>query len=178
MTRAGDRVLVIGYGNPGRLDDGLGPAAARALEADPIPGVTVNVDVDYQLNVEHASEIAAHDVAILVDASVGGPEPFSFARVEPGERAAGFSTHAVEPPGLVTLAHDLFDATTETWVLGIRGYEFHEFGERLSPRAARNLDAALEFLRTALPHRDFATAAAGIGEGATAASGPGEDRHA
>jgi hydrogenase maturation protease len=26
------RVLVIGYGNPGRQDDGLGPAAAAEIE--------------------------------------------------------------------------------------------------------------------------------------------------
>ena len=172
MNRKPARVLVIGYGNPGRLDDGLGPAAAAALESEDLPGVTV--DVDYQLTVEHASEVAAHDVAILVDASVSGREPFSFERVEAGS-ATSFSTHSVEPSGLVALARDLFDAKAETWILGIRGYEFNEFGERLSPRATRNLDAALDFLRTVIPRRDFDAAEAEIRAQEAGADAPAGD---
>jgi DNA-binding response OmpR family regulator len=45
-----NRVLVIGYGNPGRLDDGLGPALAETLQRLDLPGVTV--DADYQLTAE------------------------------------------------------------------------------------------------------------------------------
>ena len=51
--KAPRKVLLIGYGNPGRLDDGLGPALAAAVEKLAIPGVTV--DADYQLNVEDAA---------------------------------------------------------------------------------------------------------------------------
>ena len=44
------QTLVIGYGNPGRRDDGLGPSFADILAAEGIPGV--DVDSDYQLTVE------------------------------------------------------------------------------------------------------------------------------
>lgn len=44
------RILLIGYGNPGRGDDGLGPALAAAIEAMELPGVTV--EADYQLMVD------------------------------------------------------------------------------------------------------------------------------
>ncbi len=137
------RVLVIGYGNPGRLDDGLGPALAAALERLDLPGVTV--DADYQLTVEDAAAVAAHDVVVFADAAVGGPEPFSFERLEPSA-ALSFSSHSVPPAAVLAMARDLFDAGTAGYMLGIRGYEFNEFGERLSKRARANLDAALEFL--------------------------------
>ncbi|MBV8574206.1 MAG: hypothetical protein JOZ58_04080, partial [Acetobacteraceae bacterium] len=35
------RVLVLGYGNPGRQDDGLGPAAVAEIDRRAFPGVLV-----------------------------------------------------------------------------------------------------------------------------------------
>ena len=155
MTRRGE-ILVIGYGNPGRLDDGLGPAMAERLEAADLPGV--HVDADYQLTVEDAAAIAAHDVVVFVDAAQVGPEPMFFQRVEPkGE--LGFSSHGCEPGAALALAQDLFVTETDGYILGIRGYEFDEFGERLSPRARANLDTAETFLRTVLQSRQFGRAA-------------------
>jgi hydrogenase maturation protease len=141
------RVLVLGYGNPGRLDDGLGPALAGALEDENLPDVTV--DSDYQLTVEDADSAARHDVVIFADAAVGGSEPFYFRRIQPLQEL-GFTSHSVEPAGVLALAGKLFNATPSGFALGIRGYRFNEFGEELSPRARANLSAALEFLRQAL----------------------------
>ncbi len=141
------RVLILGYGNPGRLDDGLGPALAAALERENLPGVTV--DSDYQLTVEDAEPVARHDVVIFADAAVTGPEPFFFRRITPAGEL-GFSSHSVEPAGVLALAGELFGATPRGFALGIRGYQFNEFGEQLSPAAQANLSAALEFVRGAL----------------------------
>lgn len=140
-------ILLIGYGNPGRLDDGLGPALAAEAEGWNMPGLTV--DADYQLTVEDAAEIARHEMVIFADASVNGREPFFVEYVTP-RRAEGFSTHSVEPDALMDLAQRLFGAETRGYILGIRGYEFNEFGEGLSPQAQENLRAAADFLRSAL----------------------------
>ena len=48
------------------------------------------------------------------------------------------------------LAHNVFGARTEGWALGIRGYAFDEFGERLSERALANLAAAAAFIEPLL----------------------------
>jgi hydrogenase maturation protease len=157
MTEATGKVLVIGYGNPGRLDDGLGPALAARLEALALPGVTV--DADYQLTVEDAATVAAHDVVVLVDADTSGAEPFHFDRLAPTP-GLGFSSHSVSPGALLALAEDLFGARPEAWVLGIRGYDFNEFGERISERAQANLDAATAFVVATLRSRAFRTAPA------------------
>jgi hydrogenase maturation protease len=157
MTGADPRILVFGYGNPGRLDDGLGPALADALAAEGIPGITC--DSNYQLSVEDAAAVAAHDVAIFVDADTAGPEPFWFDRIEP-HREMSFSSHSVSPQAVLALAEDLLGGRAEAYLLGIRGYEFNEFGEGLSERAGANLGAAIEFLRLALEERRFADYAA------------------
>ena len=143
MSSDRTRVLVIGYGNPGRLDDGLGPAFADALEKAGIPGVTV--DSDYQLTVEDASEAARHDVVVFADAHVSCSEPFEFSRTFPGEEAS-FSTHSVEPEAVLALAEKLFASSPKAYTLAIRGYEFNEFGEGLSERASHNLSQALQFI--------------------------------
>ena len=141
------RVLLIGYGNPGRLDDGLGPALAEAVGQMGIPGVTV--DADYQLNVEDAAAVAEHEHVIFADAAVSGREPFFFRRVEPVPEG-GLGSHTLEPGAVLALAHNVFGARTEGWALGIRGYAFDEFGERLSERALANLAAAAAFIEPLL----------------------------
>ena len=141
------RILLIGYGNPGRLDDGLGPALAAIAETWKVDGLTV--DADYQLTVEDASDVAKHDIVVFADASVNGREPYGIEAVQPKE-ALSFSSHRVEPSVLLALAHPLFGSATRAYILGIRGYEFNEFGEGLSARAADNLEKAAAFLRLAL----------------------------
>ncbi len=157
MAEAPRTVLVMGFGNPGRLDDGLGPALAAALEGSVPAGVTV--DADYQLTVEDAAALAAHDVVIFADAAVDGPEPFSFERLRP-EPVLGFSSHSVRPAALLALAETLFGAGPATYVLGIRGYEFNEFGERLSAAAQANLTAAAAFVRALLQQGNYEAMAA------------------
>ena len=151
-------ILLIGYGNPGRLDDGLGPALAVAIARLDLPGVTV--DSDYQLTVEDAAAIADHEVVIFADADAAGPEPFSFRPIEP-RRGDGFTTHSIEPAAVLALARDLFNASARGYILGIRGYEFNEFGEALSEKARANLRSALDFIEPRLRGRDFGPSAAG-----------------
>jgi hydrogenase maturation protease len=153
-------VLVIGYGNPGRLDDGLGPALARTIEERQLPGVSV--DADYQLLVEDAADVAKHDVAVFADASTSGREPFSFFAIEP-KPPMSFSSHSVEPSAVMALARDMFQAPTRAYALAIRGYEFNEFGERLSERASANLQEAARFLEDVIRRGAFEDAVEAAG---------------
>jgi len=149
------KILVIGYGNPGRLDDGLGPALAAELERLSPDGVTV--EAGYQLSVEDAAAVAEHDVVVFADAAVEGAEPFAFERVTPS-RGADFTSHSLEPRALAALAEDLFGSRAECWVLAVRGYEFDRFGEGLSGRARENLAQAVGFLTDFLRRRASAAA--------------------
>jgi len=137
------RLLILGYGNPGRLDDGLGPACIEALRTRVLPDVTL--ESDYQLTVEDASLAAEHEVVIFVDAAVAGLEPFDFREVQPTETLS-FSSHDVEPGAVITLAVSLFGTRVKAFSLAIRGYQFNDFGECLSRQAQSNLAAAVNFL--------------------------------
>lgn len=138
------RILILGYGNPGRRDDGLGPEFASRVADLALGGV--QVDADYQLTVEDACEVAGSRAVIFVDASISGTEPFGFSSIEPAS-AVTFSTHSISPEGVLALARDLFSRTPPGFVLSIRGYEFDEFGEGLSDGAEANLSKALEFIQ-------------------------------
>jgi hydrogenase maturation protease len=152
MNERGCRLLVYGYGNPGRGDDGLGPALAAALEGLNHPSVTV--ESNYQLSVEDAAQLAEHDAVIFVDADVSGPEPFRFERVKP-VKAFSFTSHSVAPGALLALTDELFGKSVDGYLLGIRGYEFNDFKESLSDRARENLGEALTFVTRALEERRF-----------------------
>jgi hydrogenase maturation protease len=166
MTR--QRVLVLCYGNPGRLDDGLGPALGAALEEHVLPGVTV--DIDYQLTVEDAALAAEHDVVIFADAAVRGPAPFFFRPVPAAAQATvAFSSHGAEPAQVLALARELTGREPAGYALGIRGEAFDDFGESLSPSATDNLAAALRFVLPLLVGKNFEAAVAALG--ATPSSG-------
>ena len=147
-------LLLIGYGNPGRQDDGLGPAFAEAIERMGLDRVAV--DADYQLTVEHAAAVAAHGLVVFADAAATGPAPFSLARIGPSDEGAGFSTHSVSPGAVLALARDLFHAEPPAFAVGLRGEAFDGFGEGFSDRAAAHLDAALRALTPAFRGENLA----------------------
>jgi hydrogenase maturation protease len=148
------KVLVYGYGNPARGDDGLGPALAAAVEELSLPETAV--DANYQLTVEDAADVGSYAAVVFVDAATQGPEPFLFSRIDHSTVGrVGWTSHSVSPTQVVALARDMFGSHVAGFVLGIRGYEFAELDEGLSPRARVNLSQAIAFARKALVERDF-----------------------
>ena len=145
-------MLVIGFGNPAREDDGLGPAAAEIIERSNIDGV--NVDIDYQLSVEHAADVAGHNVVVFIDASVSGEKPYVFEKVTP-KFEESFSSHSVSPEQVLGLAKNLFNAETDGYMLGIRGYSFRMFTETMTDKAKNNLELAAGRLVAALKSGDI-----------------------
>ncbi len=142
------RVLIVGYGNPGRLDDGLGPAFASAFEnMSPAIAAHVEVEIDYQLNIEHAELICGFDIVIFADAHTSCREPFEVARLVPGVYRPEFTSHSVSPEDVVSLSKAMFGAEPECLTLAIRGYDFNEFGQRLSEPARQNLQRAVNFIK-------------------------------
>ena len=141
--RAAPRILVLGYGNPGRRDDGAGAATVEELAKMGLPGVTA--ETDYQLTLEAAAGLAEADRAVFVDAALEGPEPFQVKRLEPSSTIR-FSTHAFGPESLLAVCEQAFERSPEEALLvGVRGYEF-DIAEGLTDKAQANSRAALEFI--------------------------------
>ncbi|CUH67552.1 hydrogenase maturation protease [Thalassovita gelatinovora] len=137
-------MLLIGYGNPGRGDDGLGPAFADLIEQAALPGITVMID--YQLTVDHALAVADTDLVVFADAQIAGEGAFGLTAAAP-VRSAEITSHALTPEAVLTLARTLYAATPDAFILGITGQDFGEVKEGLSPQAQQNLDAAVMFFR-------------------------------
>jgi hydrogenase maturation protease len=103
-------VLIIGYGNALRTDDGLGWHAAGVLAADPrLAGATILRR--HQLTPELALDIGSAARVIFIDASNGAPgsvtiEPIEPIAATPAAAAPGWSHH-VDPS--VLLARCLLD---------------------------------------------------------------------
>ncbi len=135
-------VLVIGYGNPGRGDDGLGPEFARRVAARALPGVTVVAD--FQLKVEHAVCVAEAERVVFADASLACEAPFSFVRCEPASHGT-LHSHTIAPEVILALARLHFGSKAQGFVLGIPGQDFGRLHEGLSAQALQNLDRAEAF---------------------------------
>jgi hydrogenase maturation protease len=150
------RILVLGYGNPAREDDGLGPAVVAEIERLALPGV-VTCD-NYQLVVEDAFDIAESDVVWFVDAARTGAEPFEIRPLSPASEIS-LTSHMVTPDVLLALAERYCGKAPEAHLMGIRGYTF-EFAEGMSERACANLRQAVAHLIEAIREPSSAPTAA------------------
>jgi hydrogenase maturation protease len=149
------RVLVIGYGNALRTDDGVGWHAARLLAADPrLDGVVVLAR--HQLAPELALEMSAATLVILVDASTATPPGTVTGRrlAEPGgvdgepgpggsPAGPGASSHHVDPELLLALARELYGTAPEVVVVSVGVAEMGP-GESLTPPVAAALPAVAD----------------------------------
>ena len=135
-------IFFYGFGNPGRQDDGLGPGIIEEIEK--LKCADVDTDANYQLQVEDAEEMARHDLVVFIDASMKGEGAFTVRKVSPVS-SLGFTSHVVSPESLLLICRDVFGKSPDTWVIGIRGYEF-EFTEGLTERARINFQKALDFI--------------------------------
>ena len=134
--------LLVGFGNQGRGDDGLGPVFAERIEKRAPDGLTV--DIDYQLTVEHALAVADADLVIFADAEIGAAGSFSFKPVT-ASGAVGMGSHELSPQAVLTLAKTLYGREPPAFLLGIAGWDYGEVKEGLSAEATAHLDEAEAF---------------------------------
>lgn len=129
-------LLVIGYGNTLRRDDGVGPRVAEAVETMRLPRVwTLSLP---QLSPEHGECLAGVHEAIFVDATidtaVDAPGEVHLRPLEPAATAR-VNAHAVSAATLLAISRDIFGRAPRSWILTIPANDF-SFGEELSPAVA------------------------------------------
>lgn len=136
-------LLVIGYGNTLRSDDGVGPKVAEAVEALKLPGVRTLVC--QQLSPEHAEPISHARVVVFVDAAVDTPKEVQLRPLKPNE-SSQLMAHAADPRTILALARDVFGHAPRAWWLTIPAMNL-EFSETLSPEAQRGVTEASEKIK-------------------------------
>lgn len=136
-------LLVIGYGNTLRGDDGVGPRAVEAIAALELPGVQTLIS--QQLSPEHADPVSQADQVIFVDAAVDEPCQVRFRKLEPGETTQ-LMAHAADPRTVLALAREVFGHAPAAWWLTIPAMVM-EFGEELSPETRRGMEEAISLIQ-------------------------------
>jgi len=142
-------ILIIGYGNSLRGDDGAGLLLAERLEqAWRARHVAVERLAVQQLMPELAWDIAqaAVEAVLFVDTRAVAPgETEPGLQISPVESPALSPSlgHHLDPAVLLTYARLLYGKTLPAWLVTVPGVDF-EHGETLSRTAQQALDMASE----------------------------------
>ena len=138
------RVLVLGYGNPDRKDDGAAWFVLEKLRADPPGGA--ELDIAHQLEIDHAERIAQFDLVLFVDAATADtPEPLTVIEVSAAPEPQA-TTHHILPTDVLAFARKFYGRCPRALVVRIRGSDFG-FGSELSPETMESAEAAVVRIR-------------------------------
>jgi len=133
------QILVIGYGNPSRQDDGVGHYVADRVEY--LSNNKIDKILCHQLGIELAETIKDYDLVIFVDAHVGDRSTdIEITHLESLYSVFAF-THSVKPSLLIALTESLYQKKPKAFLVSINGYNF-DFGTELSPETQKLADIA------------------------------------
>ncbi len=136
-------ILIIGYGNNLRSDDGVGRYLAEMIDQQQLPLVkTLSV---HQLTPELVLEITESKAVIFIDAMIAFP-PFeiSLQSLEATQDKTRLG-HTSNPEQLLSLCKNLYHKFPSAWLLTIPTHNF-EFGETFSALTQNAIAPALIIL--------------------------------
>jgi hydrogenase maturation protease len=137
-------VLVIGYGNPLRGDDGFGWHVARRLIEAGLEHL--EIITCHQLTPELAEVIAQAEAVIFVDASLDTPPgEMIVCELEPSAPSRTF-THHLGPTHVLELAHALYGRAPEAKLISVGAVNLG-YGERFSLEVEDAIPKVLEEIR-------------------------------
>ena len=136
-----DKTIVLGIGNNGRQDDGLGWMFLDFLEEK---DSSIDVEYRYQLQIEDADLISNYDRVIFVDATKEDTEDgFYLKPCHPSEEYS-FSTHALNPETILYLSQKIYNHKPEAYIFAIQGFDW-ELKIGLSEKGTANLEKAKKY---------------------------------
>jgi len=131
------QILILGYGNPLRSDDGLGWRAAEDL-AGKFSCDDVEIRSCHQLTPDLVESISKADTVFFIDASrEGEPGEVRCKPVLPGPSSGRFS-HQLSPTAILGWSRELFGRCPQAFAVSVCGRCF-ELGETLSPVVTASL---------------------------------------
>jgi len=139
-------ILIFAIGNESRGDDALAPLLVRGLEGWVKAAGRVELLEDYQLQVEHVTDLTGRSAVLFVDADMSCTEPFHFSEIA-AEKDGSYTSHVMTPFALLHTYRQVYGTDAPpAFLLRIRGYDF-ELGNLLSDDAAANLEVATKLVR-------------------------------
>ena len=146
-------ILIFGYGNLSRGDDALGPLLLEYIE-DHCDLSTIELLVDFQLQIEHALDIENRTLVLFVDASIACEQAFSFTQIS-ANKDKSYTTQAMSPAAVLDVYQSIKHQTPPPCFLLSIQAEKLELGEGLSSKAAKSLKTASVFTEQLLQTPDY-----------------------
>ena len=143
LERGRDRIVVIGFGNTLRGDDGVGRRVADTIAREGLAHVTVISTT--QLMPELAAEVAWARGVVFVDACY---DDLPSVQVSEIEAAASESRHSHElgPSALLGLAGQCFGGAPRAWLVAVPASEFG-LTDELSSTALSGVGSAVSLVK-------------------------------
>lgn len=137
---ASSDIWIVGYGNPQRRDDGIGPCIVNRLR--PIFKHLSNVHLLalHQLEPDIVDTLKTADTILFVDASVEMlSEGRRWTAVQPELQALPCLVHQVTPSFVLWLLQCLYHRNPAAWIVSVAGIDFR-FGNGLSSAARQSTE--------------------------------------
>jgi hydrogenase maturation protease len=156
-------MLIVGYGNSSRRDDGVAlhimQRLRRRLGLPPSELDDGSSDASgdlamiyvHQLGPELAETLSQHDLVVFVDAHVEGAnwQPVHWQEIIPAFRSSMVS-HRLTPDVLLALCQTLFGHAPKAYMLSVLGHDF-DFGDELSAETSALAEEAVSRLVNLVP---------------------------
>ena len=148
------KILVVGYGNPLRADDGVGCHVARQIGHHLRGDKRVEVVPCHQLAPEIAEQIAAAEFVIFVDASTQGePGTITQATVLPESGFSGKFGDQMTPQTLLAAAQALHGNCPPAVLFAMTGWCF-ELGEQMSAIVSERFQALVQMVEKTIAEHE------------------------
>lgn len=151
------KLLLIGYGNPDREDDGvawhilhaltekLGLDAPASYEEEFPAAAEIDLVFYLQLTPEMAEEISDYHYVCFIDAHTGSiPEPVRLINVESEFQHSPF-THHLTPQSLMSMCETIYGKKPDAALLSVLGHRFL-FTRQLSENTLQLVPQAVDLI--------------------------------
>jgi hydrogenase maturation protease len=136
------RILILGYGNPLRSDDGLGWRAAEELSRT-LVFPQVEIITRQQLTPELAEPLSRAEVAFFLDVARDSPPGELNCKPVTPDSNSNYTSHHCPPALLLTLSQQLYGAAPRAFLISLGG-ECFDHGETLSTTVQAGLPRLVE----------------------------------
>ncbi|HHV81078.1 MAG: hydrogenase maturation protease [Dictyoglomi bacterium] len=135
-------MLVIGYGNPARQDDGIGEYITERLNEDLEVVDVINVQ---ELGPEISEDIAGYELVFFIDAGIDQENNYEIKEIIPLYKNPIFSHH-ISPEMILAITKELFGVSPAAYLVSVRGYSF-DFGFEITREAQENSEKAIDRIK-------------------------------
>ena len=134
---------IIGYGNPQRRDDGIGPHIVNRLQPLLKHRKDVHLLALHQLEPDIIDTLKSADTIVFVDAAVEAlTEGRDWVEVQPELNSMPFLIHQSAPAFILGLLQCLYHRHPKAWMVSVAGADFG-FGSGLSSDARKRAEQVI-----------------------------------